>query len=67
VQRQQDVVEEVSQVLFNYAELIGNGMDPESALLSTAQSLQDKRRGAFGDLENEGVIPGTVPSENFVE
>jgi hypothetical protein len=63
VQRQQDAVEEVSQVLFQYADLIEGGMPPEDALLSTAQSLQDKRAGNMEQLGGEGLIPGAVPVE----
>ena len=64
-QRQQDVVEEVSQVLFNYADLIQNGTDPESALLATAQGLQDKRAGRMQNLGGDELIPGTLPEENI--
>lgn len=63
VQRQQDVVEEVSQVLFQYADLIQNGVNPEDALLSTAQSLQDKRMGNMDMLGGENIIPGAIPDE----
>lgn len=62
VQRQQDVVEEVSQVLFQYADLVQGGMPPEDALLSTAQSLQDKRAGNMEQLGGEGLIPGSIPN-----
>ena len=65
VQRQQDVVEEVSQVLFNYADLIQNGTNPEDALLATAQGLQDKRAGRMQNLGGEDLIPGTMPEENI--
>jgi hypothetical protein len=63
VQRQQDVVEEVSQVLFQYADLVQGGMAPEDALLSTAQSLQDKRAGNMEQLGGEGLIPGAIPAD----
>ena len=63
IQRHQDAVEEVSQVLFQYADLIQNGMQPEDALLSTAQSLQDKRAGNMDQLGGEGLIPGAVPTD----
>ena len=62
VQRHQDTVEEVSQVLFQYADLVQNGMAPEDALLSTAQSLQDKRAGNMERLGGEGLIPGAIPN-----
>lgn len=62
VQRHQDAVEEVSQVLFQYADLIQSGTAPEDALLSTAQSLQDKRAGNMDQLGGEGLIPGAVPN-----
>lgn len=43
VQRQQDYIDMVSQVIFQYAELTNQGMDPTDAILATAQTTQDKK------------------------
>ena len=58
VQRQQNAVEEVSQTLFNYAELVKQGMNPSDAILATANSLQSTRMGQGPDV---GAIPGAMP------
>lgn len=44
IQRTQDYIEKVSQVVFQYAELTNNGMDPEAALLATANTLEQQER-----------------------
>lgn len=54
VDRMNDATEEVSQVLFQYADLVKKGMKPDDAILATAQSLKDKRGGM---LEDQGPIP----------
>lgn len=45
IQRQQDAVEEVAQVLFEYADLIQQGANPDDAILGTADTLKQKRMG----------------------
>lgn len=59
MQRMTDALEETSQVIMNYAELIKNGMDPEEAMFATASGLKDKRMGVES---NEEVVP-TVTAE----
>lgn len=54
VQRSQDYVEEVSQVLFAYADLIQKGMSPDDALMATASGLEEKRNGM---MQEQGPIP----------
>lgn len=74
VQRMQDATEEVAQVLFEYADLISKGADPQNAINATAQSLMDKRAGRLPSAEvpavnqeqavPEGMMPmdtGAVP------
>ena len=60
IQRQRDSIEEVSQVLFNYADLIQKGMSPDDAIMATASGLDQKRRGA---MMEQGPIPA-VGMEN---
>lgn len=65
LQRLSDATEEVSQVLFQYADLVKNGLSPDEAILATAESLKQKRMGAIPD---EGMIPmmaqeGMLPPE----
>jgi len=57
VQRLQNSVEEVSQVLFNYAELVQNGMKPEDAVMATADGLNQRRQG---NLPDQGPIPAVM-------
>ena len=60
IQRQRDSIEEVSQVLFNYADLIQKGMSPDDAIMATASGLDQKRQGA---MREQGPIPA-VGMEN---
>ena len=58
LQRQSNAVEDTSQVLFEYAELTKQGMDPEEAMLAVANSLNNKRQGLPTDatqLQQMGV------------
>ena len=68
LQRQQNAVEDTSQVLFEYAELTRQGMDPEQAMLAVANSLNNRRQGVDetqpSQLEQMG-IPLTDQSGTF--
>lgn len=58
LQRQSNAVEDTSQVLFEYAELTKQGMDPEEAMLAVANSLNNKRQGLPTDatqLQQMGI------------
>jgi hypothetical protein len=57
VQRMQDAVEDVSQVLFGYADLVKKGMKPDDALLATANVLDRKRKGMLPDPNQEPIAP----------
>ena len=59
IQRMSNAVEEVSQVLFEYADLVRNGLQPDDALLATAEGLKQKR---MGGMPQQG-IPGAMPEE----
>lgn len=58
VQRQQDAVEEVSQVLFGYSDLVSKGANPETALMSMADGLSKRRQGVGPEA---GSIPMASP------
>ena len=65
LQRQSNAVEDVSQVLFEYAELTKQGMNPEEAMLAAANSLNNKRQGLPTDatqLQQMGI--NTAGSNN---
>lgn len=44
-QRRTNAVEETSQVLYQYADLLEQGMTPDDALMMTAQTLDQTRAG----------------------
>lgn len=46
IERGTDALKETSQVLFEYAKLVEEGMDPNQAMLATAEGLQQRRSGA---------------------
>jgi len=60
IQRTQDYIEQVSQTVFQYAELTNKGMDPEQALLTTANTLEQQQRPQKQNpaINPEQVIPG---------
>lgn len=45
MQRELDMVEQVAQSLFQYSDLVNNGMDPQAAVQATAQTLLNQRQG----------------------
>jgi hypothetical protein len=45
VERMSNKVEEVAQTLFQYANLVKNGMTPDDAIMATAQALQKQSQG----------------------
>jgi hypothetical protein len=57
IERMQNTVEEVSQTLFQYANLVKQGMDPDAAILATANSMEQRRRG---ELPEEPPVPPVV-------
>ena len=50
VQRRENALEEVSQVLYNFSGLVNQGMTPEQAMLATAQQLQQTRAGVQPEM-----------------
>lgn len=67
IQRTQNALEDVSQVLFQYAELMEQGVSPQDALMATAQSLEQKRNGELMQptIPGEGPMP-TTPGEGTI-
>ena len=63
VQRMQSAVEDVSQVLFGYADLVKKGMKPEDAILATASALENRRKGI---LPQEEMLPA-LEQQNMME
>lgn len=57
LQRINDAVQDVSQVLFQYADLVTKGVKPEDAMLATAQTLDQSRRGQVIDPTIDNMIP----------
>ena len=60
IQRQKDYVEQVSQTLFQFSELVKQGMTPNDAILSTANTLQ---QGAMGMMPEQSQIPPEMMME----
>ena len=59
LQRQTNALEQTSQVLFNYAELIKQGIAPEEAIMQTAEGLKNTQMGV-PPVPQSGV-PGAGP------
>ncbi len=58
IQRETNAIEEVSQVLFEYSDLMERGVNPDDAMLATANSLEKKRKGQGPP---EQPIPAAAP------
>ena len=59
MQREIDMVEQVTQTLFQYSELVNQGMDPQAAVEATAQTLNNQRQGI-----NEPGLPPMASAAN---
>ena len=57
LQRLDNAVQDVSQVLFQYADLVSKGLQPEDAMMATAQTLDQTRRGMAPEPGIENIIP----------
>jgi hypothetical protein len=71
VQRMNNEVENVSQTLFEFAELTKQGMSPQDAMMAVAKSLKDKKLGklpeepAISPVASEGLMPEGTPMPQF--
>lgn len=57
LQRTDDAVRNVSQVLMQYSELMQKGANPEDAIAATAETLKQSQMG----MPPEAPIPGLIP------
>lgn len=57
MQRLDNATEDVAQVLFQYADLVEKGVNPEDAISATANSLAQKKAGMMPQDSIPGVIP----------
>jgi hypothetical protein len=71
IQRMNNEIENVSQTLFEFAELTKQGMAPQDAMMAVAKSLRDKKAGilpqepAVNPLMQEGAMPADVAMPEF--
>ena len=71
IQRVRSSIEDVSQVLFQYAELTKKGVDPTEAMMAVAQTMENKRKGITEQSVDplmqagEEVIPSDTSSPTF--
>lgn len=56
MQRELDMVEQVTQSVFQYAELVNQGMDPQAAIEATAATLNNQRQG----IQEPGMPPAVA-------
>ena len=71
IQRMNNEVENVSQTLFEFAELTKQGMAPQDAMMAVAKSLRDKKAGLapkepeVNPLMDEGLMPQGTAMPDF--
>jgi hypothetical protein len=72
VQRKLDALEETGQVIYEYQQMLEQGLDPNNAMLGAAQGLSNKRQGLATPFEDQMMgqgqagntpIPSGVPME----
>lgn len=66
VERSRDYVDKVAKIVFQYAELLDQGLPPEDALLATADAMQTGQPSPFGptgqglpEMAQEEIAPPT--------
>ena len=64
LQRIDNAIQDVSQVLFQYADLVSKGVQPEDAMVATAQTLDQSRRGEPINPDISNVIPQASQDPN---
>jgi hypothetical protein len=62
MQRELDMVEQVTQTLFQYSELVNQGMDPQAAVEATAQTLNNQKQG----IQEPGLPPAVTANNPSV-
>lgn len=58
VQRQENALEDVAQVIWQYGQLSQQGLAPEEAMRATAESLMQRRQGNTPQTATSGMDPG---------
>lgn len=61
IQRSNTSIKETSQVLYQYADLIANGVSPEDAMTMTAQTLDKTRKGIPMEQAAPNIASMTAP------
>lgn len=62
LQRINNALQDVSQVLFQYSDLVNKGLTPEDAMVATAETLAKTRQGVSQEPDINNVIP-TDPAD----
>ena len=65
IERELDTLKETSQVLFQYAQLLEAGMDPNEAMLMTAKGLQDTRAGIPLEEQQATQMAQQMPTQQI--
>lgn len=71
IQRNRSAIEDVSQVLFQYAELTRKGIDPTEAMMAVAKTMENKRKGVTDQpvdplmQAGEEVLPSDTSTPTF--
>ena len=60
IDRDQDAITSVTQVLFQYTNLVKNGMSPDDAILATANTLKQSQSGGQDQPQGETDIPAAA-------
>lgn len=64
IQRMNDTVSQVAQTLFQYADLVKQGMNPNDAILATANTLQQTQQGMPPEV---GPVPAAMMDSQMPE
>ena len=63
--RASDALDDTAEVLFNYGQLLESGMDPNEAMLATAQGLQQKRNGIAPNQQVPAEALSQMPTQTL--
>ena len=66
IQRNADYTEQVSAILFNYAKLVENGMNPDDAIGATADMLKNINQGEMPEESPGGVAIQQQPDAGAI-
>lgn len=60
LQRIDNALQDVSQVLFQYADLVSKGVSPEDAMMATAKTLDETKRGIVPEPNVGNIMPNAA-------